>query len=464
MSVSYPETIQLDWRGMSCPEPILKTARAARELQGRFGLFKILADDEAFPMDLKSWARSAKAEVLALQEVGGAYEATIAINRGVAASPEPAASASSAARMTTLTPAVTGPVAIRREILDLRGQQCPQPILQLARTTRAASGTLEIEALADDPAFPLDVKSWARSAGVELLSLTEEGGAWRALLRRAQGEQLASQPQPALVRPAAAQVSAPAAALQLDLTGLDAGQRAQRLGALEQMGMQGQEVLLRSQDGSINQELIRWCGQGGHELLQLQTAPALEAHVRMGAGGGAQAAALVHQPAAATQTDQRCTLLVLHNDFEALMAALMTATAAAAGGMEVQIFFSFWGVNLLRAEQPQAVAPQMRPNFLQRMFAWMMPKGPQRQQLGKLNFGGMGTGIMRGIMKKHRVMDLNQLMESAIQQDVRFMVCTTSMSIMGLDRRDIMPLPNVHFGGVASFVDAARGAGISLVF
>jgi peroxiredoxin family protein len=250
----------------------------------------------------------------------------------------------------------------------------------------------------------------------------------------------------------------------MDLSGLSQEVWAQRLDALNQMGMEGNEIELRCQDPSFNQVLIRWCGQSGHEVVRLQTAPVLEARVRVGPGAGQAAASPQSAALARVEEDSRCTLLVLHNDFEALMAALMTATAAAAGGMKVEIFFSFWGVNMLRADKPQDIAAQDKPTFLQRVFAWMMPRGPRRQQLGKLNFGGMGTNIMLGIMRQKKVMDLDQLMQSAIEQDVRFVVCTTSMSIMGLDKRDIAPLPNVHFGGVASFVDASRGAGMSLVF
>lgn len=479
MSVSYPDPIELDWRGMSCPEPILKTARAARDLEGQFGMFKILADDEAFPMDLKSWCRSAKAEVLNLQQVGDTFEATVAINRKRHPAPAPVGRMS--LRGLEIDPETDPPsLPTRREFLDLRGQQCPQPILQMARTLRGSEGILEIEALADDPAFPMDVESWARSARARVVSMDEENGAWRVLVRH-EGKQPARKPEPptqpaatiprpapplpATLTPGVSTLDAAPAALQMDLSGLPVESWRQRLAALEQMGLEGGEVLLRCQEPAFNQTLIRWCGQGGHEVLQLQTSPMIEARVRMGAGGGeALVPVSQQQPAELVATDNRCTLLVLHNDFEALMAALMTATAAAAGGMQVEIFFSFWGVNLLRADKPQSIAAESKPSLLQRMFAWMMPKGPQRQQLGKLNFGGMGTNIMLGIMRKKKVMDLDQLMQSAMEQDIRFMVCTTSMTIMGLDKRDIAPLPNIHYGGVASFVDAARGAGMSLVF
>jgi len=94
----------------------------------------------------------------------------------------------------------------------------------------------------------------------------------------------------------------------------------------------------------------------------------------------------------------------------------------------------------------------------------MMPKGPRRQRLGKLSFGGMGGAIMRGIMRKNNIMQAEELMAEAIELGVRFTACTTSMAVMGITRRDLMDLPNLEFAGVTSFISEARGAGVSLVF
>ncbi len=477
MSAVPKEITSLDWRGLSCPEPILKTARAVRALKGREGRFKILADDEAFPMDLESWSRSAKVEVLSLNHMDGAFEATILVNQHAQNDSSPPPSSSRLARprvVPTPTPQPapsSGPI---EKLLDMRGKSCPEPVLAGARAVRSFKGrAFRLEIMADDPAFPLDVESWTRSAGLNLVSMEQEGSWWQAVVEGqgntsnlpALNAKPGSVPVAAPKAPAAPAVS-PNVALHMDLSEVSPEARQQRLRGLNQMGLEGQEVMLVCSDGSFGNSLLSWCSQHKHELLHWEVAPQLRAHLRMGsAQGQVEETALVSTIGTDLEARaNRCTLLVLHNDFEALMAALMTATASAAAGMEVEIFFSFWGVNLLRGDKPQNIEPSGKSTFLQKVFAWMMPRGPGRQQLGQLNFGGMGTGIMRGIMRKNKVMDLDQLMASAVEQEVRFMVCTTSMSIMGLDKRDIAPLPNVQYGGVASFVDAARGAGLSLVF
>jgi peroxiredoxin family protein len=159
-----------------------------------------------------------------------------------------------------------------------------------------------------------------------------------------------------------------------------------------------------------------------------------------------------------------CTILIIHNDFESLMAAMMCATTAAAQGMDAAIYFSFWGVNLIRGERPRRDMPKEKISILQRIMQWMMPRGPRRQKMGKMHMGGMGLGMMNHFMRKNNVMSLAELMDSAVEQDVKFVVCSMSMGIMGIQKRDIMDLPNVEFGGVTAFVEMSRRSSMSLVF
>ena len=174
---------------------------------------------------------------------------------------------------------------------------------------------------------------------------------------------------------------------------------------------------------------------------------------------------LAATPDAATR-ENLCTLLVLHNDFENLLAALMVANTSAAQGMEVAIYFSFWGVNLLRGEGARAVEGTEldRPSMTQAMMKWMMPRGPARQRLGKMNMGGIGLGMMKRIMRQKNVLGLEQQMQEAAELGVTFHVCTMSMGIMGIQKQDLMTLPNLHFGGVTAFTESARRSSISMTF
>jgi peroxiredoxin family protein len=174
-------------------------------------------------------------------------------------------------------------------------------------------------------------------------------------------------------------------------------------------------------------------------------------------------AALAPAPEVAPR-ENLASILVLRNDFESLMASLLVANGAAAQGMDVNVYFSFWGVNLLRGERPRSDAPKGRVSPLQKMMKWMMPRGPKRQKMSKMNMGGAGKGMMEYFMKKNNVMTLAELIDSCVEQRVTFTVCTMSMGIMGVEKRDIMDLPNIEWGGVATFVETSKRASMSLVF
>jgi peroxiredoxin family protein len=213
---------------------------------------------------------------------------------------------------------------------------------------------------------------------------------------------------------------------------------------------------------SAGQRAVRWCAAGEHELIAYSGEQVdLVLGVRALAAPARSEAALVP---ARVEGDYDCALLVLHNDLESLLGALLVANAAAAQGMRTMLFFTFWGLNLLRADRPNLAAPAEPVSFMQRMFKWMMPKGPRRQGLGKLNFGGMGAAIMGGIMEKKNIQSLPKLLASAKEQGVRFIACTMSMAVMGIGKRELEPYPNLEFGGVATFVDAGRRAQVTLVF
>ena len=109
------------------------------------------------------------------------------------------------------------------------------------------------------------------------------------------------------------------------------------------------------------------------------------------------------------------------------------------------MFFTFWGLNALRRDQPQAAGK----GLLDRMFGLMMPKGPDALKLSKMNMGGMGTAMMKHVMRKKNVDSLPALIAQARQAGVRLVVCTMSMDVMGLKKEELVE--GLEFGGVAAF-------------
>ncbi len=207
---------------------------------------------------------------------------------------------------------------------------------------------------------------------------------------------------------------------------------------------------------ALSQVVMTWCADTGNSFLKFDASGPVTAEVEILT---AQTQAL-----AVPEKDNRCTLLVLHNDHEALLAALLVAVGAASQGKDVTIFFTFWGLNLLRGDQPNRAEAKQKISLMQRMMKWMMPKGPKKQKLGQMNFGGAGKAMLGHIMRSQNLMELPALLGTAEEQGIRFIACTMSMEVMGITKRDLAPRPNLEYGGVAAFVEAAHGSGMSLVF
>jgi len=129
------------------------------------------------------------------------------------------------------------------------------------------------------------------------------------------------------------------------------------------------------------------------------------------------------------------------------MAAFIIANGAAAAGYEVTLFFTFWGLNVLRKSGPVTV----KKNLIEKMFGWMMPKGPNKLKLSQMNMGGMGLGMIKGIMKQKNVMKLEDLIAQAQFSGVRLVACTMTMDLMGIKKEEL--IDGIEEGGVAMYVD-----------
>ena len=134
-------------------------------------------------------------------------------------------------------------------------------------------------------------------------------------------------------------------------------------------------------------------------------------------------------------------------------------TGAAAMGMKVVLFFTFWGTAALRKPEVSAGGK----DFMSKMFGWMLPKGRNKVKLSKMNMAGMGTAMLKGLMRKKNAPSLDQLFDMAAQLGVRIKVCEMSMDLMGFRREEIIDYPNIEYVGVATFL-ANAGASRNQLF
>ena len=98
--------------------------------------------------------------------------------------------------------------------------------------------------------------------------------------------------------------------------------------------------------------------------------------------------------------------------------------------------------------------------LLDRMFSWMMPRGPGKLALSKMNMGGMGTRMIKGIMKQKNVSSLAELIDRAGQSGIRLIACSMSMGLMGIKRDEL--IESVEEGGVAMYLNHAESSGVNL--
>ncbi len=210
----------------------------------------------------------------------------------------------------------------------------------------------------------------------------------------------------------------------------------------------GDELIMTVTDAGFLADAPAWCCRQGHQLVSLRQE-------------GAQIVAQIRKqtPAAAgvaVQLPTNKTLVVFSGDLDRALASFIIANGAAAMGSQVTMFFTFWGLNILRKPK----TPSVRKEFLERMFGWMMPRGANALKLSKLNMLGMGTAMMKMVMRQKNVETLPNLIAAARAAGVHLVVCTMTMDIMGLKKEEL--LDGLEFGGVAAMLGEADKSNATL--
>jgi peroxiredoxin family protein len=153
---------------------------------------------------------------------------------------------------------------------------------------------------------------------------------------------------------------------------------------------------------------------------------------------------------------EKTTIVLFSGDLDKAIAAFIIANGAAAYDHEVTIFHTFWGLNALRKDEQVPV----KKGLLERAFGFMMPRGPEKFGLSKMNFGGMGPKMIKHVMKKHNVLSLPQLIEMAQEQGVKLVACTMTMDLLGLQKEEL--IDGLDYAGVAAYLGDANEAKVNL--
>jgi peroxiredoxin family protein len=152
--------------------------------------------------------------------------------------------------------------------------------------------------------------------------------------------------------------------------------------------------------------------------------------------------------------ENKLVMICFSGDLDKALASFIIATGAAAMGMDVVMFFTFWGTPLLRDKQKKVGGK----DFMGRMFGFMLPKGAGKVKLSKMNMGGMGTAMMKSLMKKKNVASLEDMIALAGELGVRIFICEMSMDLMGFKREEMIDYPNITYCGVAKMLEEAQNS------
>ena len=211
----------------------------------------------------------------------------------------------------------------------------------------------------------------------------------------------------------------------------------------------GEQLQITATDQAFGKDVTSWCKMTGAELVALENK------------NGVVAATIRKQEKTASceisrnNADNK-TLIVFSDDLDKALASFVIANGAASTGKKVTMFFTFWGLNVIKKQHK----PTVTKDIFGKMFGWMLPTHSGKLNLSKMNLGGAGSWMMRLIMKRKRIDSLESLIQQAIDNGVEMIACTMSMDVMGVQKEELMD--NVTLGGVASYLERAEEANVNL--
>jgi peroxiredoxin family protein len=157
-------------------------------------------------------------------------------------------------------------------------------------------------------------------------------------------------------------------------------------------------------------------------------------------------------------TDQkRMAIICWSNDLDRVWPVMILATTGAASGLEVDVFFTFWGLRVLQKNDQRVTGK----NWMQKAESLVDHGGSDHLKLSKIHFAGMGTSMIKMLAKQYKVASVTELMEMAIDVGVRLHPCQMTMDLYGLSTSDFIDGVQPTLGA-ASFIDMAAKADIQL--
>ncbi|WJQ85214.1 FAD-dependent oxidoreductase [Streptococcus parasuis] len=220
----------------------------------------------------------------------------------------------------------------------------------------------------------------------------------------------------------------------------------------------GQKMEIEASDFGFGADLAAWCQNTGNTLLsnKIENGKVLATIVK-GKSSISESEMKnlpsLEQEGVLKETKDGATMVVFSGDLDKALASMIIASGAAAYGKKVTIFFTFWGLSILKKQK-------VKKSGLAKLFDIMLPSKANNLPLSRMNMGGMGASMIKYIMKQKNVDSLPDMIEQAHQLGVKFVACTMSMDLMGIEKEELFDF--VEYGGVATFIGDSEQANMQL--
>lgn len=241
----------------------------------------------------------------------------------------------------------------------------------------------------------------------------------------------------------------PVKTLKIDACGLQCPGPVMKIKQAIDSIAEGERIEMVATDAGFSRDAQAWCNTTGNRLVS-NTEQKGKYTVVIEKGS------LKSCKMAASCDGKGKTLIMFSDDLDKALATFVLANGAAATGQKVTIFFTFWGLNVIK----KVSKPKVEKDLFGRMFSWMLPSSSLRLHLSKMSMFGIGDRMMRSIMKRKGIDSLEELRQQAIDSGVEFIACQMSMDVMGVRREEL--LDNVTVGGVATYMERAEEANVNL--
>ncbi|MBR2948107.1 MAG: FAD-dependent oxidoreductase [Bacteroidales bacterium] len=228
--------------------------------------------------------------------------------------------------------------------------------------------------------------------------------------------------------------------------------------------MPGQQLEIRATDAGFVRDAKSWCASTGYRFLRERSESGVHyvtiekslSNCSVSKMNGSLSGGTGYSENGVDRVKGGKTFIMFSDDLDKVLATFILANGAAATGQKVTLFFTFWGLAAIKKE----FKPTVKKDIFGKMFGWMLPSNTKKLALSKLNMFGIGSRMMRYLMKQKGVDSLESLRQQALENGVEFIACQMSMDVMGVKKEEL--LDEVSVAGVATYMEKAEKSAVNL--